>query len=71
MGICDVPPARGTYGVANARIVAPGAPARSMLSLRVHSVTDGQRMPPLGRTTVDTVGVAAIDAWITNITQCL
>lgn len=44
-------------------IVEPGAPATSALYLRI-TTTGGQRMPPLGRETVDPTGTEAVRAWI-------
>ena len=63
MGICDVAPSAGDLGIANARIVAPGAPARSVLLARVNR-RGARQMPPIGTTVVDTNGVAVLQQWI-------
>jgi len=69
MGLCDTLPALGDLGVAGARLLLPGDPARSILSLRTHRVGAGQ-MPPLGRTLVDSNGTALLDAWIRSFPSC-
>ncbi len=66
---CDVLPSEGDLGVAMARLLAPGAPARSLVSVRVHAL-DAARMPPVGSLVVDTQGAALVDAWITSLTSC-
>ena len=67
MGVCDQPPTRAEDP--NLRIVAPGAPERSLLSLRPADLGPG-RMPPLGTRVVDDQAVAAIDAWIRALAAC-
>ena len=69
MKICDVDASRGTAGLENGRILAPGAPERSILSARLHA-TDGWKMPPVGRNLADPQGDALIDAWITSLSGC-
>jgi hypothetical protein len=69
MGLCNALPALGDLGVAGARLLLPGDPARSILSLRTHLVGAGQ-MPPLGRTLVDLNGTALLDAWIRSFPSC-
>jgi uncharacterized repeat protein (TIGR03806 family) len=66
---CDVVPQNGDLGIANPRLIAPGSPARSIVSRRVHAL-DAARMPPLGSFVVDTQGGAVLDAWITSLTSC-
>ena len=65
---CNAPPLEGTLGVADAGIIVPGAPARSVLSARMHRSGAG-RMPPLGSHMVDSAGAALVDDWITT-TAC-
>lgn len=69
MGLCDTPPNDGDLGVADARLLAPGEPERSILSVRMHA-TDVSRMPAIGSHVVDEVGVAAVDAWIRSVPAC-
>ncbi len=66
LGVVGVAPQRGDLGVANARLVAPGAPERSVLWLRVRSL-DANRMPPLGSTVVDADGDDLVARWIQGI----
>jgi len=67
--ICNVNPAAGDLGVSGARILLPGDPARSILSLRMHSL-GSDRMPPIGRNIVDSTGTSLIDQWIQAGNSC-
>lgn len=67
--VCNGVPQDGTFGIADAKVVAPGAPAKSILSLRVHA-TDAKRMPPVGVHVTDAVGTKLLDDWITSLTTC-
>lgn len=69
LGICNAAPEEGDLGVANARLLAPGEPARSILSVRLHSL-GAYRMPPLGTRVEDTTGAGVVDAWISSLTDC-
>lgn len=69
MGICNATPQRGTLGITNARLLTPGLPASSLMSVRLHT-TGPARMPPLGGSVVDTAGTALIDSWINSLTSC-
>jgi uncharacterized repeat protein (TIGR03806 family) len=64
-GLCNVTPQHGTLGLAGAVLVAAGLPARSILSLRMHT-DDWSRMPPLESQVVDAQGAALVDEWITR-----
>jgi uncharacterized repeat protein (TIGR03806 family) len=66
---CDVMPDNGNLGVMAARLIKPGVPAESLVSLRVHAL-DQARMPPLASLAVDTQGARVIDDWITSLTAC-
>jgi uncharacterized repeat protein (TIGR03806 family) len=68
-GVCDETPRAGDLGIADARLVAPGDPGRSVLSARLHAVGNAH-MPPLGIASVDTEGAAIVDAWITELAAC-
>lgn len=63
---CNVPPQKGNMGVADARILAPGDPARSVLWLRM-TRRDAQGMPPLGSHIVDSGGATLIQQWISGM----
>ncbi len=67
-GLCEAPRA-GELGLEDARIVAPGDPARSVLSSRLHATADG-RMPPLATAIVDEGSAVTIDAWIESLASC-
>ncbi len=68
-GLCNAMPSQGDLGVMGARVVVPGMPARSLLSLRMHAL-DANRMPPLATRLEDTQGTALIDSWIRSLTAC-
>ncbi|MDY7226104.1 PQQ-dependent sugar dehydrogenase [Hyalangium rubrum] len=67
--VCDATPEQGSLGVADAKLLAPGAPERSLLSLRLHAL-DANRMPPLASRVIDTEGVGVVNAWISSLTGC-
>lgn len=66
---CNVDPQRGDLGVTGAKLLVPGDPSKSMLSLRPH-LTGANRMPPLASSLVDDKGVGAIDAFVKGVTAC-
>ncbi|WP_164016609.1 PQQ-dependent sugar dehydrogenase [Pyxidicoccus trucidator] len=68
-GVCDAPPELGELGVPGARLVLPGHPEKSLVSLRMHA-RDSFQMPPLATRLVDAEGTALVDAWITSLTRC-
>ncbi|MDB4929692.1 MAG: hypothetical protein JWM10_2176, partial [Myxococcaceae bacterium] len=68
-GTCDVAPTTGNLGLANARVIAPGDPSRSVLHARI-AATDLHRMPPISSGVVDAAGVALVDRWIRSLTRC-
>lgn len=67
--ICDVNPRAGDLDIAGARLVAPGDPARSIVSARMHTL-GSTRMPGLASSVVDADGVALVDAWIAGLGAC-
>lgn len=67
--LCDVAPQGGDLGVAGAKILAPGAPERSLLSIRTKRLGQG-RMPPLASHVVDVAGTAVLDDLATKTTSC-
>jgi mono/diheme cytochrome c family protein len=66
---CNVTPQAGDLGVANARIIAPGAPDRSVLVLRTNR-RDAVAMPPLASHVVDAQGVQLLRQWIAQLGGC-
>jgi uncharacterized repeat protein (TIGR03806 family) len=69
MGICDSEPGLGDLGVADARLLAPGAPERSVLLARMRA-RGVFRMPPVGSEVVDETAVDAVAGWIASLTSC-
>jgi len=69
MGICDQPPATDSLGIADARIIAPGDPERSVLLARMRDLGDA-RMPPLASLVVDNAAVEVIEQWVSGLTAC-
>ena len=67
-GLC-APPQLSTLGLVAPSIIAPGAPEKSILPLRMRAL-DETRMPKLATRVVDDVGVAAVEAWIRELTSC-
>jgi len=65
MNICDILP---TTRVGD-RILYPGDPDKSAISLRMHTL-GGSRMPPLGTGIVDDQGTMLIDHWILDPDVC-
>jgi len=63
---CNVAPSAGDLGIANALLIAPGEPARSVLPARA-AVRDSNAMPPLASNLVDSAGVALLESWIAGI----
>ena len=59
-------PLLGDLGIAGARILRPGDPARSLLYLRPASPNLG-RMPPLASTVIDSFGIGLLQRWITGL----
>ena len=68
-GACDVAPSAGSLGVDDARVIAPGDPARSVLIARIAD-TGAARMPPVGVTAVDEEGLLLITAWVEGLVGC-
>jgi uncharacterized repeat protein (TIGR03806 family) len=68
-GVCDAPPELGEVGVPGARLVRPGHPEQSVVSLRMHS-RDSVQMPPLATRMTDPGGMALVDAWIASLGRC-
>ncbi len=67
--LCGAKPTEGDLGVTGATLLQPGAPDRSILSLRLHA-TDDKRMPPLANLVHDDDNLEVIDAWIRTVAAC-
>ena len=67
---CNVVPQSGDLGLgANARLIAPGSAANSIVVNRTNR-RDQNAMPPLGSNQVDTAGVALLRQWIDGLGTC-
>ncbi len=69
MNACDARPMVEDLGIVNARLIAPGEPARSVLLARM-KVRDGNQMPTLGTHLVDEAAVQVVSDWISGLTGC-
>jgi hypothetical protein len=63
MNVFDARPLHHTFGIADARLIAPGDPDRSVLLHRIAIRGQGQ-MPQLATSQVDEQAVALIREWI-------
>lgn len=66
MKLVDETPTHGTFDLPDARLVAPGAPERSVLLKRMSTRGTGQ-MPPLASHVPDEEGVKLITEWIRSL----
>lgn len=66
---CNAVPTAGDLGVAGARLLVPGSPLTSLVSLRLRSPGPG-RMPPIATRRTDTTGAQLVDDWIRSVTAC-
>ena len=66
---CDAVPLEGSLGIANARLIAPGDAARSVVVARA-SRRDSHGMPPLGSNVLDVAGIALLSSWIDSLSGC-
>ncbi len=62
----DTRPQQGDLGIGDARIIAPGDPARSLFVARMKRLGLG-RMPHVASSVVDEVGVKVIEEWIESL----
>jgi uncharacterized repeat protein (TIGR03806 family) len=66
---CDITPTFGNLGIADARLIAPGSAARSVLVARIDR-TGADAMPPLSRHVIDTAGVQLVTDWVNGLDGC-
>jgi uncharacterized repeat protein (TIGR03806 family) len=64
--LIDAVPQHQTFGVVDARIIAPGSPDRSILYARVNRRGSGQ-MPPLATSMIDAQAVELLRTWIEQL----
>ena len=70
MNICDVAPETSDLGIEDARLLAPGDPQRSIISVRLASLSP-EAMPPIGKNLVDIDAAAVLEEYIASVSQCL
>ncbi len=66
---CNADAEAGDLGVAGAKLLVPGDPSKSLISLRPHAI-GANRMPPLASSVVDDAGLAVVDDWIKSLATC-
>jgi uncharacterized repeat protein (TIGR03806 family) len=66
---CGVSSELDDLGVASANLLAPGAPDKSLISLRMHA-SGANRMPPLATRLNHDEGMTMIDEWIRTVKGC-
>ena len=67
---CNAQPQSGDLGLGvNARLIAPGSAANSIVVNRANR-RDANAMPPLGSTRVDSSGVTLLTSWINSLSGC-
>lgn len=66
MNLVDRRPGQYDLGLAGAKLVTPGDPARSLLLVRMGR-TDEKGMPPLAHNTPDAVALERVAAWIRGL----
>lgn len=69
MNICDIAPQVSDLGIENARLLAPGAPERSIIAIQLGSV-GGSAMPPIGKNRVDIDAAAVLEEYIATLESC-
>ncbi|MEM6274758.1 MAG: hypothetical protein AAF735_05910 [Myxococcota bacterium] len=70
MNVCDRPSWRSWPTLDDPRLVNPGNPERSVVLHRMTQNDTFSRMPPIGRTRVDDVGVTSVRRWIASLSGC-
>ncbi|MEZ4460905.1 MAG: PQQ-dependent sugar dehydrogenase [bacterium] len=68
-GICNVDPVGSDLGVDGAKLLVPGQPDLSLMTLRA-ALRDANGMPPLGSDIHDAQGVSLLQDWITSVQSC-
>jgi len=68
MEAINAAPMHSTFGIPDAKLIAPGAPERSLLLYRTILRGPGQ-MPPMGTLKTDGAGVAILVEWVKSLTE--
>ncbi|MEM7765056.1 MAG: PQQ-dependent sugar dehydrogenase [Pseudomonadota bacterium] len=69
MNACDVEPVGDSLNINDARLIAPGNSAASLIVERMQR-RDVHGMPPIGSNRIDTTNVARVAAWIDSLPGC-
>jgi uncharacterized repeat protein (TIGR03806 family) len=67
LGICKRPVAAGPGAGGRIYDIVPGNPDASVVTYRMESTTPAAAMPQIGRSVVDTHGVALVNQWISEM----
>ncbi len=67
LGICKRPVAAGPGAGGRPHDITPGSPDASVVTYRIESTSPASAMPQIGRSVVDTHGVALINQWISEM----
>src|SRR5262249_4522027 len=68
MRVLDEKPMHDSFGLPDARLIAPGAPDRSVLLRRIRTRGPGQ-MPPLASNRIDEAAVELLREWIASMNK--
>ena len=66
-GVCKRPVAAGPAGGGRPHDITPGSPDDSLISYRMESTSPAVAMPQIGRSVVDTHGLALVNQWISQM----
>jgi hypothetical protein len=66
LSLLDRPTVSDSLSIKEPRVVAPGDPTRSMLTLRL-SRLDNYRMPPLATSVPDRAAIAVLEKWVKSL----
>src|SRR5947207_3351088 len=66
LGIVNTPPAHGSFGIKDARLLVPGHPEQSIIHDRMKRLGLG-RMPHIASRVVDEQGVKLVHDWIKQV----
>ncbi|MEO0604549.1 MAG: hypothetical protein AAF211_24150, partial [Myxococcota bacterium] len=68
-GLCDVEPRIASFGIPDARLIAPGSPDRSVVLERMDR-RDFNGMPPAATLREDALGLDVVSDWIGSLSGC-
>jgi len=69
-GIFNREPVRGGLGVPGARLLRPGSSAQSTIATRMGTTVPNWRMPAIGTSELDPLGIKVVNAWIDAFAPC-